>query len=72
MNGKGLLPVSEAQQRIIDAMSPLPAEQISLSQGLGRVLATDVVSRRSQPPMAVSAMDGYCLLYTSPSPRDRG
>ena len=61
MNGKGLLPVSEAQQRIIDAMSPLPAEQISLSQGLGRVLAADVVSRRSQPPMAVSAMDGYAV-----------
>ena len=61
MNDKGLLPVAEAQQRIIDAMSPLPAEQISLSQGLGRVLAEDVVSRRSQPPMAVSAMDGYAV-----------
>jgi molybdopterin molybdotransferase len=61
MNGKGLLPVAEAQQRIADALSPLPAEQISLSQGLGRILAQDVVSRRSQPPMAVSAMDGYAV-----------
>ncbi|MGB0630395.1 MAG: gephyrin-like molybdotransferase Glp [Alphaproteobacteria bacterium] len=61
MNGKGLLPVVEAQQRIVDALSPLPAEQISLSRGLGRVLAEDVVSRRSQPPMAVSAMDGYAV-----------
>ena len=61
MNDKGLLPVAEAQQRIVDAVSPLPAEQVSLSQGLGRVLAEDVVSRRSQPPMAVSAMDGYAV-----------
>jgi len=56
-----LISVSDAQRRIIDALSPLPAEQVSLSQGLGRVLAEDVVSRRSQPPMAVSAMDGYAV-----------
>lgn len=61
MNGKGLLPVAEAQQRIIDAVSPLPAEQISLTDGLGRVLAQDVAARRDQPPMAVSAMDGYAV-----------
>lgn len=61
MNGKGLLPVAEAQQRIIDAVSPLPAEQISLTEGLGRVLAEDVAARRDQPPMAVSAMDGYAV-----------
>ncbi|MEE2997775.1 MAG: gephyrin-like molybdotransferase Glp [Pseudomonadota bacterium] len=58
---KELLPVSDAQRRIIDALSPVPAEQISLSQGLGRVLAKNLVSRRSQPPMAVSAMDGYAV-----------
>jgi molybdopterin molybdotransferase len=59
--GKALLPVAEAQQRIIDAVSPLPAEQISLTDGLGRVLAQDIASRRDQPPMAVSAMDGYAV-----------
>ena len=61
MNGGDLLPVADAQQRILEALSPLPAELISLSSGLGRVLAEDVVSRRSQPPMAVSAMDGYAV-----------
>ena len=61
MNKTGLLPVAEAQQRIISAMSPLPAEQIPLSKGLGRVLAEDVQSRRTQPPAAVSAMDGYAV-----------
>ena len=58
---KDLLPVAEAQQRIIEAVAPLPAEQISLAHGLGRVLAADVASRRDQPPMAVSAMDGYAV-----------
>ena len=61
MNGGGLLPVADAQQRIVEALSPLPGELISLSSGLGRVLVEDVVSRRSQPPMAVSAMDGYAV-----------
>lgn len=61
MAGKDLLPVAEAQQRILDAVEPLPAEQISLADGLGRVLATDVASRRDQPPMAMSAMDGYAV-----------
>lgn len=61
MAGKDLLPVADAQQRIIDAVEPLPAEQISLADGLGRVLARDVASRRDQPPMAMSAMDGYAV-----------
>lgn len=61
MAGKDLLPVAEAQQRILDAVSPLPAEQISLAEGLGRVLARSVASRRDQPPMAMSAMDGYAV-----------
>lgn len=61
MAAKDLLPVVEAQQRIIDAVAPLPAEQISLADGLGRVLARDVASRRDQPPMAMSAMDGYAV-----------
>ena len=56
-----LLPVSEAQHRIIDAMPLMPAEQIPVSAGLGRVLAQDLVSRRSQPPAPVSAMDGYAV-----------
>ncbi len=57
----GLLSVAEAQRRILDAMPLLPAEQISVADGLGRVLAADVAARRSQPPMPVSAMDGYAV-----------
>jgi molybdopterin molybdotransferase len=48
-------------ERILGAMAPLPAEQVSVSDGLGRVLAQDIVARRTQPPMAMSAMDGYAV-----------
>jgi molybdopterin molybdotransferase len=61
MAGDGLLPVADAQKRILDAVPVLPAEQIPLSAALGRVLAADVAARRSQPPMPVSAMDGYAV-----------
>lgn len=61
MAGKDLLPVAEAQLRIIEAVGPLPAEQISLADGLGRVLSMEVASRRNQPPISMSAMDGYAV-----------
>ncbi len=56
-----MLSVSEAFERVIAGFSPLPAEQISLSAGLGRILAESVSSRVTQPPLAVSAMDGYAV-----------
>lgn len=56
-----MLSVEEAQQRIIAASKPVPAEQCSLAEGLGRVLAEDLEARRTQPPSAVSAMDGYAV-----------
>ena len=56
-----MIPVAEALARITAAFAPLPAEQISLANALGRVLAEDVRARRTQPPAAVSAMDGYAV-----------
>jgi len=56
-----MIPVAEALARITGAFTPLSAEQVGLSEALGRVLAADVVSRLSQPPVAVSAMDGYAV-----------
>ncbi|MEK9684246.1 MAG: gephyrin-like molybdotransferase Glp [Rhodospirillaceae bacterium] len=56
-----LLPVEEARQRICDALPILGTEQVSLEEGLGRVLAEDAISRRTQPPFPVSAMDGYAV-----------
>lgn len=56
-----MIPVAEALARILDGVMPLPVEQVSLLDGFDRVLAADVTARRTQPPMAVSAMDGYAV-----------
>ena len=56
-----LLPVADALARVTAAFTPLPAEQVSIAHAVGRVLAEDVVARLTQPPSAVSAMDGYAV-----------
>jgi len=54
--------VEEAIARIVRAFKPLAPEQVSLASAHGRVLAEDAISRRTQPPVAVSAMDGYAVI----------
>jgi molybdopterin molybdotransferase len=56
-----VISVEEALGRLLEPLAALPPEQISLADGLGRVLAEDIASRRTQPPFAVSAMDGYAV-----------
>jgi len=56
-----VISVEEALARLLEPLTALPPEQISLVDGLGRVLAEDVAARRTQPPFAVSAMDGYAV-----------
>ena len=57
----GLLPVEEARARILASLTPTAAETIALPEAAGRVLARPVLARLTQPPAAVSAMDGYAL-----------
>jgi len=56
-----LLPVAEALRRVLAEAAPLPAESVAIDDACGRVLAGDVAARRTQPPDAVSAMDGYAV-----------
>jgi len=56
-----VISVDEALARVLRPLDKLPPEQISLTDGLGRVLAEDLPARRTQPPFAVSAMDGYAV-----------
>ena len=56
-----MISVEEALSRLLAPLEKLPPEQISIADALGRVLAEDVASRRTQPPFAVSAMDGYAV-----------
>jgi molybdopterin molybdotransferase len=56
-----VISVEEALARLLEPLAALPPEQISIAEGVGRVLAEDIAARRTQPPFAVSAMDGYAV-----------
>jgi molybdopterin molybdotransferase len=56
-----LIPVSEALEKINKTASPGPISTISLRHAVGYVLAEDVVSRTTLPPLDASAMDGYAI-----------
>lgn len=56
-----LIPVEEAQARILDTISTLATETVSLRAATGRALADDVRARLTHPPADISAMDGYAL-----------
>jgi molybdopterin molybdotransferase len=56
-----MIPVAEALDRILSGLVPLPAETVPLPDGLGRILAEPVVARLTQPPLDVSAMDGWAV-----------
>jgi molybdopterin molybdotransferase len=57
----GLIPVEEARARILAAIQPLEIETVPIGRAHGRVAAADLAARLTQPPDAVSAMDGYAL-----------
>ena len=56
-----LLSVRDAHARVIAAFSPLPAEMVSIADAAGRVLAVAPKAQLTQPPTALSAMDGYAV-----------
>ncbi len=57
-----LLPVNDALARILaSAGYGTGIETISINNAFNRTLASDLYARRTQPPMDVSAMDGYAV-----------
>ena len=56
-----MISVEEALARLLAPLETLPPEQVSIADAVGRVLAEDVAARRTQPPFALSAMDGYAV-----------
>ena len=58
---RALMPVAEALTRVLADARPLPAETVPLDEARGRVLTEDLNALRTQPPDAVSAMDGYAV-----------
>src|SRR2546423_3194150 len=55
------MPVADALAAILAGAVPLPEEMIALDDAFHRVLARDTAARRTQPPQAMSAMDGYAV-----------
>lgn len=63
MSPSDLLPVPEAKARIRQAFAPVSLEWVGLTEAGGRILAEPLAARRTQPPVAMSAMDGYAVRH---------
>ena len=59
-----LMPVADALAAILAGAEPLSEEMVALDACHHRVLARDVMALRTQPPQAMSAMDGYAVRAT--------
>lgn len=55
------MPVSDALAAVLAGAEPLAEEMVALDAAFHRVLARDVAAQRTQPPQAMSAMDGYAV-----------
>lgn len=58
-----MIPVAEAQARMLALAVPLPAQTASLEEAIGRYLAEDIIAQRTQPSADLSAMDGYAIRF---------
>lgn len=58
-----LLPVAEAQARLLAATPPVSIETLPITEAIGHWSATPVIAKRTQPARDLSAMDGYALRY---------
>jgi molybdopterin molybdotransferase len=56
-----LMPVADALTAVLSGAQALPEEMIALDAAYHRVLAHDIAALRTQPPQAMSAMDGYAV-----------
>lgn len=62
--GSDLMRVDTALEMIEARIQPaMPSEVVSLSQGLGRILAQDLVASGDVPPEDNAAVDGYALRH---------
>lgn len=56
-----LMPVAEAYAAVLKDASALPEEMVALTDAHHRTLSRDIAALRTQPPAAMSAMDGYAV-----------
>lgn len=58
-----LIPLEEAQKRLIDLAPRLGTEALPAQDALDRYLASDLIAKRDQPAADMSAMDGYAIRF---------
>ena len=58
-----LIPVEEAQARLLALAAPLDVEYLPVNAAAGRWTAKAVAARRDQPAADLSAMDGYAVRH---------
>lgn len=58
-----LLPVTEAQARLLALAEPVAPETLPVADALGRWLSADIAALRTQPAVNLSAMDGYAIRF---------
>lgn len=56
-----MISVEEALSQILEHVRPLDPERVPILEGLGRVLAQEIISDIQIPPFDNSAMDGYAV-----------
>jgi molybdopterin molybdotransferase len=56
-----MIALEDAQQLVLAACPPLPPVRVASADGVGLVLAADVVAAEDVPPFANSAVDGYAV-----------
>ena len=57
-----LISIDEGRRRVLQAVRPLTAEDVPLTEALGRVLAEDLESSIDVPPFDSSALDGFAVI----------
>lgn len=61
-----MIPLEEAQQRLLCLARPLGAETMAVDDAAGRYLMRSLASRRMQPAADLSAMDGFAVAGAGP------
>lgn len=56
-----MIPLSEAQEFVLDGCDPLPASAVASNQALGLVTAEPIRSNELVPPFDNTAVDGYAV-----------
>ncbi|MEM1376739.1 MAG: gephyrin-like molybdotransferase Glp [Pseudomonadota bacterium] len=59
---KGLLSFEDAFAKVTDVSPIEDVDTVALHEAYGRVVAQPVIAKLTQPPHAVSAMDGYAVI----------